>query len=192
MKGSTYLNWFRRLVILGAVVSAGALAQSAGAMKPTDGQSTGGGSFATIVSRPPDVSDVATRMSASTADVFERYAAAHPYGNGLSPTASAVSRPPDVQDTSLALATQATLVSRPPDVQDRADVIGKSVPQFAAVRPPDVADAAALTGGTGSSGRSISFQWDDWAIGIGTGVALALLLGVGLLMGQRRQHMQTA
>jgi hypothetical protein len=31
MKSSSYLNWFRRLVVLGAVVAAGAFASTAGA-----------------------------------------------------------------------------------------------------------------------------------------------------------------
>jgi hypothetical protein len=79
MKGFSYLRWFRRLLILGAVVSALSIAQSAAAGVPTpDTQSTAG----TVLVAP---------------DAFERFAEAHPYGLGLSNTA-AVSRPPDVAD----------------------------------------------------------------------------------------------
>ena len=39
-----------------------------------------------------------------------------------------------------------------------------------------------------------SFDWSDWAIGIGTGLGLALLLGGGLLIGRQLRHrgIQTA
>ena len=54
-------------------------------------------SVATAGGRPPDVSDVAATLNATVPDVFERYAAGHPYGTDLSPATSAiVSRPPDV------------------------------------------------------------------------------------------------
>src|SRR5260221_10000419 len=99
MKSSSYLNWFRRLVVLGAVVAAGAFASTAGAVgRPPDIQDVAAQNLASTVNRPPDIKDVATRMSASTADVFERYAAAHPYGAGLSVSNTVVSRPPDVKD----------------------------------------------------------------------------------------------
>ena len=115
MKSSTYLTWLRRLIVLGAVV-AGTVASTAGA----------------VVSRPPDVQDAAAALhftsaglkadglrlqgiaqvykqvqSVSVPDVFERYAAAHPYGSGLS---------------SVSLST---LVSRPPDVSDAAQAAGR-------------------------------------------------------------------
>src|SRR5215470_10434484 len=97
MKSSTtYLNWFRRLVILGAVVGVGVFAATAGAVgRPPDVQDVAA-SLSADVNRPPDIQDVATRMSAQTADVFERYAAAHPYGAGLS--SSEATRPPDIAD----------------------------------------------------------------------------------------------
>src|SRR4051812_33184820 len=70
MYSSIYLKRFRRLLILGAVV-AGLTASAAGARLDPG--------------TPPDVSDVASRLSVApaTADAFERYAAAHPYGSGL-------------------------------------------------------------------------------------------------------------
>ena len=38
------------------------------------------------------------------------------------------------------------------------------------------------------------FDWSDWAVGIGTGLGLALLLGGGLLIGRQLRHrgIQTA
>jgi hypothetical protein len=38
------------------------------------------------------------------------------------------------------------------------------------------------------SGGGSSFSWNDWAIGIGTGIGLALLLGAGLLVGRHQRH----
>jgi hypothetical protein len=123
MFSSTYLNWFRRLLILGAVV-AGLAASAAGAgidSRPPDammvlhfkhedriyGRTAGDlGALAstpsvpvTVVSRPPDVQDAAASVSAATPDVFERYATEHPYGFDLTSSES-VSSPPDVQDAS--------------------------------------------------------------------------------------------
>jgi hypothetical protein len=126
MYSSTYLNCFRRLLILGAVV-AGLTATAAGAAvntRPPDvlmalhfkhedriyGR-TGGdlGAVAstasvptTVVSRPPDVQDAAASVSAATPDVFERYATEHPYGFDLT-SSELVSSPPDVQDAASAL-----------------------------------------------------------------------------------------
>jgi hypothetical protein len=56
-------------------------------------------SVATAAGRPPDVSDAAAKLKVAVPDVFERYAAAHPYGVSVSPTPLViVSRPPDVAD----------------------------------------------------------------------------------------------
>ena len=79
MKSSSYLNWFRRLVVLGAVVAAGASASTAGAVgRPPDIQDVATRIPAADVSRPPDIRRVAARLSASVPDVFERYAADSP------------------------------------------------------------------------------------------------------------------
>ena len=100
MKSSFYFKWFRRLAVLGAVVAAGAFASTAGAVgRPPDIQDIARANLAADVSRPPDTGDVAARLSASVPDVFERYAAEHPYGRGLAVTSAFVVRPPDVQDT---------------------------------------------------------------------------------------------
>jgi hypothetical protein len=171
MYSSTYLSWFRRLLILGAVV-AGLTASAAGArLDPGDGASAVSANQASSVSRPPDVSDAASAVSANQAsfvsrppdvqdaadsvsavypDVFERYAAAHPYGVDLAST---------------------ELLASPPDVQDAATKL----------------HATAAIPSSGGSG----FAWDDWAIGIGTGLGLALLVGIGLMVGrQQRSRMQ--
>ena len=163
MKSSTtYLNWVRRLVILGAVVGIGVFASTAGA-----------------VGRPPDVADVASRLLVGSPDVFERYAAAHPYGAGVS--LFDVSRPPDVIDVASQLSTSTpdvferyaaehpygagtpdvferyaaahpygngltlnptAAVSRPPDVQDTAAALNARSSSTLIPRPPDVGDTA--------------------------------------------------
>jgi hypothetical protein len=127
-----------------------------------------------LVQRPPDVRDAA-QANVAVPDVLERYATTHPYGSGLtSSTESLLSRPPDVQDAAagieLSPATTSTLVSRPPDISDAAQVAR-----------------------TVSFSQSSGFHWGDWAIGIGSGMGLILLLGAGLVLGRRqRHHVQTA
>jgi hypothetical protein len=157
MHSSTHLNRFKRLLILGALV-AGLTASAAGAAinsRPPDVSDVASRlslTQATVVSRPPDVQDAANSLSAVYPDVFERYAAAHPYGVDLAPT---------------------ELVASPPDVQDAATKL----------------HATPATPSSGGSG----FAWDDWAIGMGTGLGLALLVGIGLMVGrQQRSRMQPA
>ena len=157
MHSSTHLDRFKRLLILGALV-AGLTAPAAGAAiasRPPDVSDVASRlslTQATVVSRPPDVQDAATSLSAVYPDVFERYAAAHPYGVDLAPT---------------------ELVASPPDVQDAATKL----------------HATPATPSSGGSG----FAWDDWAIGMGTGLGLALLVGIGLMVGrQQRSRMQPA
>jgi hypothetical protein len=107
--------------------------------------------------------------------VFERYATAHPYGRGLSQTAD---------------------VTRPADIQDTADVLNAASSSSSSVsRPPDITDTALkLQYSSGSTGLSQGFDWNDWGIGIGTALGLALLLGIGFLMSRQHRHggMQTA
>ena len=164
MKSSTHLIWLRRLIILGAVV-AGTVASAAGA----------------AVSRPPDVRDAAATANLAVPDVLERYATAHPYGSGLSsgsqPTpvdriiAQERGRQADLGLFSLGLSapTSSTLVSRPPDVSDAAQA----------------AESVSFT-------QSSGFDWGDYAIGIGSGIGLTLILAAGLAVSwQRRHRMQT-
>jgi hypothetical protein len=170
MTKSTSLIWFRRLLVLGAVV-AGATASAAGAAgRPPDVQDAATANLAALIS-PPDVRDAASGSTVAVADAFERFATAHPFGKGLSSTQTAqVSQPPDIRDTALALGSQSTDVGRPPDVDDTA----------LAVR-------------YGSVVHTSGFDWADWAIGTGSGIGLAIFLAAGLLMGRQLRHrVQTA
>ena len=190
MKSSTtYLNWFRRLLILGAVVGVGVFASTAGAVgRSPDIQDVAATIQASNLSRPPDVADVASGPSVSTPDAFERYAAAHPYGAGLSLTNSIVSRPPDVSDVA---SRQSTGI---PDVFERyaaAHPYGQGLtlnPTTLVNRPPDVQDTAQALQSTSSTGQSQGFDWNDWGIGIATGMGLALLLGIGFVISRQHRH----
>ena len=86
--------------------------------------------------------------------MFERYAAAHPYGQGLSGTTdSGITRPPDVQDVASSVGSSSsseTIISRPPDVQD----------------------AALAAQYSSTTSQSDSFSWNDWGVGIGTGMGI--------------------
>jgi hypothetical protein len=168
MQRSNYLTWFRRLLVLGAVV-AGVTASAAVAVPVVDPQDTGTANLAAPVSRPPDIQDATTALYAPTQagltadglrlqgiaqvyqqtqaapDVVERYAATHSLGAAQS--VASVSRPPDVADTALAVRYGST-----------------------------------------SSFQSDGFDWSDWAIGIGSGMGIALLLGGALLMSRQLRH----
>jgi hypothetical protein len=263
---STYYNWFRRLLILGAVVATGAFASTAGAM-PQDAGTTN--TATADVVRPPDVQDSATALYTTAAglkadglrwqgiakryealgqsysyptalglkaegmrlqgtaqvyqnvqagpDAFERYAAAHPFGQELSATSDlGVSRPPDVSDVAARASastadvferyaaahpygqglsgTTDTGITRPPDVQDVASSVGSSSSSETIIsRPPDVQDAALVAQYSSTTSQSDSFSWNDWGVGIGTGMGIVLLLGIGLVMSRQHRHgVQTA
>jgi hypothetical protein len=101
----------------------------------------------------------------SVPDVFERYAAVHPYGNAA----------PTLQRGSVPLYTPAMLAAH----YNREDLLYRPRPSLPTNPGPTV---------------STGFNWSDWAIGIGTGLGLALILGGGLLMGRHLRHrgIQTA
>ena len=86
MKGSNYLIWFRRLLVLGAVV-AGAMASAAGSTP-----NPAGGHNAVA----PDVIERYAAAhpygSPTYPDLIERYAAAHPFGRGLVTSAPTTDR----------------------------------------------------------------------------------------------------
>ena len=132
MHSSTYLSWFRRLLILGAIV-AGLAASAAGArLDPGP---------------PPDVRDVAASLSA----------------------------------------TPATIVARPPDISDAAaSASGLSsgiepVYEHQLHSPATASQSVPVPGGS-------DFAWGDWAIGVGAGLGVALLLGIGLVIGRQQRH----
>jgi hypothetical protein len=235
MDSSTYLKWFRRLLILGAVV-AGFTASTAGArLDPGTPPDVSDVAFklsvapATDVARPPDVLDAAGQATTAPADVFERYVSAHPYG--LAQTSSQiVSRPPDVQDVASALqvpsqglkadglrwqgiaqAYQQGGTSSVPDVLERyasAHPYGSEPTSGQIVSsPPDVQDAASALHATaqgvnadglrwqgiaqayqqaGTSVESGGFDW-NYVIGLGGGMGLILLVA-GLMMATRLQR----
>ena len=101
----------------------------------------------------------------SAPDAFERYAASHPYGKAA-PTPQRVGVP---QYTPAMLAAH----------YNREDLLYNPRPSLPTNARPTV---------------STGFDWSDWAIGIGTGLGLALILGGGLLMGRHLRHrgIQTA
>jgi hypothetical protein len=177
MRHSNPLTRFGRLVALGAVV-AGVTASAAVAIPIVDPQDGGTATVATPVSRPPDVQDAATAVSAPTAaglkaDGLRWQGIAKAYGQQQAP--------PDVVERYAA----------------KYDVGGRLVlPSTAAsaTRPPDVSDTAlAVRYGSASTVGSDGFDWSDWAIGIGSGLGLALLLGAAVLMGRQLRHrVQTA
>lgn len=120
MNSSTYLIRLTRVLVLGAVV-AGTAASAAGAKAPVGG----------LPYRDTASSQGYQSRPVAIPDVVERYAAAHPYGSGLS--------------------TGSTII------------------------------------------QASGFDWGDYAIGIGTGMGLILLLAGGLAMGRQRRHgVQTA
>ena len=129
-------------------------------------------------------------------DAFERYAASHPYGTGVSLTESFVPRPPDVQDVAAGLgdtSSASSTFSRPPDVQDVAANLGDTSSSSSILsRPPDVQDAA-LAAQYSTTSQSEGFSWNDWGVGIGTGMGIVLLLGIAFAMSRQHRHrVQTA
>ena len=192
MHTSTTLTRFRRLLVVGAVV-AGAIVPAAAAVgRPPDVQDAASSNLIAQLS-PPDVRDAALQTQTAAPDVLERYAATHPFGTALLPANLEATRPPDVQDA--AVGSSVTV----PDVIERyasAHPYGGGLPQQVSVpRPPDVTDAA-LTAQYSSrpvSGSTSGFNWGDWAIGIGSGLGMALILGAGLVTSRQvRQRVRTA
>jgi hypothetical protein len=190
MYSSMYLKRFRRLLILGAVV-AGLTASAVGArVDPGTPPDVSDVAFmlsvasAADVSRPPDVRDVSGQATTATADVFERYASAHPYG--LPPTSGEfVSSPPDVQDAASALHVTAQGIkadglrwqglaqayqdgtSSAPDVFERyasAHPYGLAPTSSELVSsPPDVQDAASALHVTAQGIKADGLRWQSVA-----------------------------
>jgi hypothetical protein len=170
MNSSTYLIRLTRVLILAAAV-AGTAVSAAGAKAPVGGppyrdtassqgyQSRSVASQALVGQPYRDSASSQGYQSRPVAipDAVERYAAAHPYGSGLSAT------------------IDSTLVAAP-DVLER----------YAAAHPYGSGIGSTLSQPNG-------FHWGDYAIGIGTGMGLILLIAGGLAMGRQRRHgVQTA
>ncbi len=176
MRRSNPLTSFGKLLVLGAVV-AGVTASAAMAIPVVDPQDSGTAITAAPVSRPPDVQDAATAQNAPTA------AGLRADGQRLQGIAQAYGQ-----------------LKAAPDVVERYAATHSSgsglspAPTASATRPPDVSDTAlAVRYGSTSTVKSDGFDWNDWAIGIGSGLGLALLLGAALLMGRQLRHpVQTA
>ena len=213
MFSSTYLSWFRRLLILGAV-AAGLTASAAGArLDPgtppdvRDVASSLAATPATIVSRPPDVRDVAISVNTAYPDAFERYAAAHRYGSGLTSATSPVDRiivqeqgrQRDLGLFSLGLSASTTKaeglraqgIAPTWEHQLHSPAAASQYPTPAGLKADGLRwqgiarvyeqQSVPVSGGS-------DFAWDDWAIGVGAGLGLALLLGIGLVIGRQQRH----
>ena len=170
MTNSISLITFRRLLVLAAVVAGATASAAVAAGRPPDVQDVATGNLATLISRPPDVRDAASRTTVAAADAFERYATAHPFGSGVA-VADAFERYAAAHPFGSGVSSVSASVPRPPDIADTA----------LAVRYGSV-------GATNTNG----FNWSDWAIGIGSGIGLALFLGGGLLMGRQLRHRMQA
>ena len=182
------LNRFGRVLVLGAVV-AGVTASAAVAIPVVDPQDNGTANLATPVSRPPDVQDAMTARHAAAATLNSDSAAQHTTPAGLKADGLRWQGIAQVYQQKQAV----------PDVVERYAATHSGggrlvVPQSLAPRPPDVSDAAlAARYGSTATAESSGFDWNDWAIGIGTGIGLALLLGAAFLMGRQLRHpVQTA
>jgi hypothetical protein len=188
---STTLTRFRRHLLVGAIAAATIVPAAGAVTRPPDVQDAASANLVAQLS-PPDVRDAALGTSLAIPDVLERYAAVHPYGAGLASTAVDALRPPDVQDAALGSSVAV------PDVIERYATAhpygsGLSSQEVSVPRPPDVTDAALAAQYGSVGGSTSSFNWDDWAIGIGSGIGMALLLGGALVTSRQiRQRLRTA
>jgi hypothetical protein len=122
-------------------------------------------------------------------DVFERYAAVHPYGSGIGDQGPA----PDWFERSAAAQTMVTIDGRSADTLDAVGNARQASLAPIDGRSPDTLEAA-------SAPRPVvvaqpgGFDWADAGIGAGfTGGLLVLLAGVGTawVRHQTRQRIQT-
>jgi hypothetical protein len=188
---STTLNRFRQHLLVGAVAAATIVPAAGAVTRPPDVQDTASANLVAQLS-PPDIRDAALGTSVAVPDVLERYAIAHPFGTGLSSMEVGVRRPPDVQDAAFGSSVDV------PDVIERYATAhpyggGLLSQGVSAPRPPDVTDATLAAQYNSIGGLTSGFNWGDWAIGIGSGIGMALLLGAGLVTSRQiRQRVRTA
>jgi hypothetical protein len=118
------------------------------------------------------------------------------YGLGLSSATGAtlVGRPPDVQDAATAAQTLPDVLERYAAAHPYGAGLTSATSSSEVARPPDVRDAAYVAR-TIVPSQSSGFDWNDYAIGIGSGVGFTLLLA-GCLAAtpllRRRQEVRTA
>lgn len=199
---STTLTRLTRQLLVAAALSA-VIVPAAGAFtRPPDVQDAANANLAAQLS-PPDVRDAALSTSLAVPDVLERYVTSHPYGSN---TAATGAGPSPVErsiaqerarrgDPALFGPGSSTAV---PDVIERYATAhpygsGLSSQEVSVPRPPDVTDAALAAQDSSFGGSNSSFNWDDWAIGIGSGIGMALLLGGAVVTSRQiRQRPRTA
>jgi hypothetical protein len=211
MKSSAYPIRLIRMLVLGAIV-AGTIASTADALRVVDSDGPSA-QAARPFNRDTSYRDAARAVPVRLPDAFERYATAHPYGSG-----HAVSLPAD-RDASYRTAAQAVPVTLPDAFERYAtahpygsglavslpadrDTSYRAAARAVPVPLPDAFERFATAHPYGSGVPSISaspnivtrdFDWGDWAIGIGTGMGLILLLAGGLGVGRQLRHrVQTA
>ncbi len=193
MKSFNYLNWFRRLLVVGAVV-AGATASVAGAYVPQpDGDVTTNASVPAVVSRPPDVQDAVTALHSTPAGLkaegLRLQGLAQAYAQGYAHTYR------QSESASIGSPTSLGLKAEGMRLQGIAQAYRQSQADSATVvsRPPDISDTALSVQYGSVTQSSTGFDWGDWAIGIGSGLGVALLLGCCFLMARQLRHrVQTA
>jgi hypothetical protein len=165
MYSSTYLSWFRRLLILGAVV-AGLTASAAGARLDPG--------------TPPDVRDVASSPAASATSPVARIIVQEQGRRldlglfGLGPSASSVKGVAPTWEHQLH--SPATASQNPTAAGLKAD----------GLRWQGIARVYEQQSVPASAGSD--FAWGDWAIGIGAGLGLVLMFAVGLMVGRQLRH----
>src|SRR6476620_8496796 len=161
MYPSTYLGWFRRLLILGAVV-AGLTASAAGARLDPG--------------TPPDVmTALHSTREGLKADGLRLQGIARTYAQLQSQaTASQTTYPTWAHQ----LHSPVTASQYPTAAGLKADGLRyQGIARVYEQLQSNVPDAGGSDVG-----------WSDWAIGVGAGIGIALLLGIGLVVGRKQHH----
>jgi hypothetical protein len=160
MTSSTH-NRFTKVIVLGAIVAAAA-APVAGATGHPAG----------------------TR-NAAVPDVLERYAATHPFGTNALKSTQATDRivddyfrdPSHPNRTAVSSPQQGGMPFYTPKML--AAHLNREDRLYQPRSPVSAASETLVSDG---------FNWSDWAIGLGSGIALILALGGGLTIGRQRRH----